>query len=48
MTSSLYPARTKKNVEETNGTLALYRGEVRSGTALTVDFAKKAGKPPLS
>ena len=40
-----YPARTKKNIAETDGTAVFYDGTPSGGTKLTIDEAKKQGKP---
>jgi predicted Rossmann fold nucleotide-binding protein DprA/Smf involved in DNA uptake len=42
-----YPARTERNVAESDGTLVLNVGRVSGGTKATVDFAKKHDKPCL-
>lgn len=42
-----YPARTERNVAESDGTLILNVGSVSGGTRATVDFAKKHHKPHL-
>lgn len=42
-----YPARTERNVAESDGTLVLNLGRVSGGTRATVDFAKKHAKPCL-
>ena len=42
--SSQYPVRTRKNVEDSDETLILTRGPVTGGTALTVKPAKQLGK----
>ena len=39
--------RTEKNVQESDGTLILNKGELTEGTKLTHDFALKYGKPSL-
>ena len=41
------PARTEKNVIESDGTLVLNVGRVSGGTRVTVDCAKKHGRPFL-
>ncbi|MRR59150.1 MAG: hypothetical protein EG824_13200 [Deltaproteobacteria bacterium] len=41
------PARTEKNVMESDGTLILNVGRLSGGTRLTRDFAKKHAKPCL-
>ncbi len=45
--SSGYPERTRRNVEDTDGTLILARGTPRGGTALTLRLARAAGRPVL-
>jgi hypothetical protein len=40
-----YPARTRRNVLESDGTLILTRGEPRGGTALTAVLAESLKKP---
>ena len=40
-----YPARTKKNIAETDGTAVFYDGTPSGGTKLTIDEAKRQGKP---
>jgi predicted Rossmann-fold nucleotide-binding protein len=42
-----YPARTEKNVMESDGTLVLNVGRLSGGTRVTVDCAKKHGRPYL-
>ena len=42
-----YPARTRRNVEDADGTLILNRGALDGGTALTVAHARQIGKPCL-
>ncbi len=42
-----YPARTEKNVMESDGTLILNIGTLSGGTRLTLDFARMHGKPYL-
>jgi hypothetical protein len=39
--------RTEKNVQDSDGTLILNKGELTEGTRLTHDFAIKYGKPSL-
>jgi len=39
--------RTEKNVQDSDGTLILNKGELSEGTRLTHDFAVKHGKPSL-
>jgi len=40
-----YAQRTEWNVRDSDVTLILYRGQLSGGTAMTVQFAKAAGKP---
>lgn len=47
LTRGGYPARTEKNVVDSDGTLVLNFGRVSGGTHATVDFAEKHGKPCL-
>jgi len=42
-----YPARTARNVDESDATLVLTRGRPRGGTALTVGLARRGSKPVL-
>ena len=42
-----YRARTRRNVEDADGTLVLNVGKLDGGTALTVRHARKTGKPCL-
>jgi len=42
-----YPARTEKNVMESDGTLILNVGKLSGGTELTLDFSEKHHKPCL-
>jgi len=42
-----YPARTRRNVEDADGTLILNLGVLDGGTALTVAHARQIGKPCL-
>jgi len=39
--------RTEKNVQESDGTLILNKGDLTDGTRLTHDFTVKYGKPSL-
>ena len=43
--SAEYPVRTERNVLESDGTLILYRRQLRGGTRLTHRLAAKHGKP---
>jgi hypothetical protein len=47
LTKGGYPARTEKNVVESDGTLILNIGKVTGGTKLTVECARKYSKPFL-
>jgi len=47
LTSASYPARTEKNVKDSDGTLVLNIGKLTGGTKKTVEFADKHGKPCL-
>lgn len=40
-----YRARTRQNIQTGDGTLVLYRDELKGGTALTVSIALKERKP---
>lgn len=42
-----YEIRTRRNVEDSDGTLILNRGMLDGGSALTVDHARQIGKPCL-
>jgi hypothetical protein len=42
-----YQSRTRRNIEESDGTLILNRGKLDGGTALTVAHARQIGKPCL-
>jgi hypothetical protein len=42
-----YPVRTERNVRDSDGTLILTHGPAKGGTAATIKFAKKYGKPCL-
>lgn len=42
-----YPARTEKNVEDSDGTLIISRGELTGGSLLTREMAEKHSKPCL-
>ena len=39
--------RTRRNVEDSDGTLILNRGQLDGGTALTASYASQIGKPCL-
>lgn len=47
LTADEYPARTEKNVMESDGTLILNFGNLSGGTDLTLDFSRKHHKPCL-
>jgi len=48
LSTSLYPARTRRNIEESNGTVIFSLERLLSeGTKLTWEHAKKLGKPVL-
>jgi hypothetical protein len=40
-----YAERTRRNVEESDGTLILHRGALGEGTLLTLDLCRELGKP---
>jgi hypothetical protein len=40
-----YPQRTERNVRDSDGTLALTRGEPRGGTAFTLKVAERGRRP---
>lgn len=42
-----YAVRTFLNVRDSDGTLILSRGELSGGTRLTLDFARRLGRPYL-
>ena len=42
-----YQARTRRNIEDSDGTLILNLGPLDGGTALTADLARQIGKPCL-
>ena len=43
-----YPPRTEKNVVDSDGTVIFTYGKPDGGSLLTIDFAKKHGKPCLA
>ena len=43
-----YPPRTEKNVVDSDGTVVFTFGKPDGGSLLTIDFAKKHGKPWLA
>jgi hypothetical protein len=40
-----YPGRTRRNIEESDGTLILHRGPLTEGTLLTLEICRELGKP---
>jgi hypothetical protein len=40
-----YPGRTRRNIEESDGTLILHRGHLTEGTLLTLEICRDLGKP---
>jgi hypothetical protein len=46
--SPAYSQRTGWNVRDADGTLILHRGEIRGGTRLTVELARRWGRPLLA
>ena len=48
MAGADYAARTEKNVIASDGTLVLNLGDLSGGTKVTVDCAKKHGRPCLT
>jgi len=40
-----YAERTRRNIEESDGTLILHRGTLREGTLLTFEICQELGKP---
>jgi hypothetical protein len=47
LVSENYRVRTEKNVKDADATLILTVGAISGGTALTIQFARKNGKPYL-
>lgn len=47
LTDSGYPQRTRRNVEDSDGTLIINLGKLAGGTLATRIFAEKTGKPCL-
>jgi len=43
-----YPQRTEWNVRDSDGTLVLYRGVLKGGSALTARLAERYGRPCLA
>lgn len=43
--SGRYIERTRRNVRDSDGTLILLRGALEGGTRMTVDHARKLGRP---
>ncbi|MFO0912439.1 MAG: putative molybdenum carrier protein [Pirellulales bacterium] len=48
LASADYAVRTEQNVIDSDGTLVLHRGEIRGGTRLTVQLARKHRRPCLA
>ena len=46
--SPAYPERTRRNVQDSDGTLVLTHGTAKGGTALTIGLARKMKKPYLT
>jgi Circularly permutated YpsA SLOG family len=46
--SASYETRTARNVRDSDGTLVLHRGVVAGGTALTLEEARRRGRPALA
>jgi hypothetical protein len=46
--SADYPARTERNVADSDATLILYRGRIAGGTDLTLRLAKQLRRPWLA
>ena len=42
--SAEYDARTRKNVEDSDGTLVIFRGELKGGTAYTAEYCQAIRK----
>ncbi len=40
-----YSARTKKNIEDSHGTLVIHNGKFGRGTAYTIKYANSIGRP---
>jgi hypothetical protein len=40
-----YAGRTRRNIEESDGTLILHRGPLTEGTLLTLEICRELGKP---
>jgi len=47
LTGAGYYERTRKNVQDSDGTLILHRGPLSGGTQLTLDSSRDLGKPLL-
>ena len=47
LVSARYEDRTRKNVEDSDGTLILNSGKLEGGTELTLTFARNLGKPVM-
>ena len=48
LVSTRYDDRTRKNVEDSDGTLILNREALEGGTELTLAFARNCGKPVMT
>ena len=48
LSSRSYPARTRRNVEDADGTLIIFFGEISGGTRETLRVCQAAGKPVLT
>ena len=46
--SARYPVRTRRNIEESDGTLIVARGALSGGTLVTARHAERLGKPCLT
>lgn len=40
-----YPGRTRRNIEESDGTLIMHHGRVEAGTLLTLEICRELNKP---
>ena len=45
--TTAYPERTRRNIQDSDGTLVLTRGRPKGGTRLTIELALEMGKPLL-
>ena len=43
--STSYDERTRKNIQESDATLIIYKDELTGGTLLTFNYSKETGKP---